>query len=75
MTELAWHQAVNDTANLWQSILCNTFGPVQAAQIYGIPAAVTDVGKGLLCWRTPGHQPHVGACDPVSSLAHASAFA
>src|SRR5215470_14050184 len=49
VTELAWDQAVNDTANLWQSILWNTFGPVRAAQMYGIPAPLTNVGKGLLC--------------------------
>jgi hypothetical protein len=40
VTELAWDQAVNDTANLWQSILWNTFGPVRAAQMYGILAPV-----------------------------------
>ena len=45
VTELAWDQAVNDTANLWQSILWNTFGPVRAAQIYGISAPVTEVVK------------------------------
>jgi len=45
VTELAWDQAVKDTANLWQSILWNTFGPVRAAQIYGISAPVTEVVK------------------------------
>ncbi len=49
VTELAWDQAVNDTANLWQSILWNTFGPVRAAQMYGIPVPVTNVGSGSLC--------------------------
>jgi len=49
VTELAWDQAVNDTANLWQSILWNTFGPVRAAQMYGIPAPVTNVARGSLC--------------------------
>jgi len=46
VTELAWDQAVNDTANLWQSILWNTFGPVRAAQMYGIPA---PVGPQMAC--------------------------
>jgi hypothetical protein len=46
VTELAWDQAVNDTANLWQSILLNTFGPERAAQIYGIPA---PVGSQVAC--------------------------
>ena len=40
LLELAWDQAVNDTANLWQSILWNTFGPVRAARMYGILAPV-----------------------------------
>ena len=49
VTEIAWGQAVNDTANLWQSILWNTFGPVRAAQMYGIPAPVKDLRDGSLC--------------------------
>ena len=49
VTELAWDQAVKDTANLWQSIRWNTFGPVRAAQMYGIPVPVTNVGSGSLC--------------------------
>jgi len=46
VTELAWDQAVNDTGYLWQSISWNTFGPVRAAQMYGIPAPVKKVGNG-----------------------------
>jgi hypothetical protein len=38
VTETAWDQAVNDTANLWQSILWNALGPERAWQEYGIPA-------------------------------------
>jgi len=49
VTELAWDQAVKDTANLWQSIRWNTFGPVRGAQMYGIPVPVTNVGSGSLC--------------------------
>ena len=49
VTELAWDQAVNDTANLWQSILWNTFGPVRAGQMYGIPAPVREIGNGSAC--------------------------
>src|SRR5262250_1664605 len=46
VTEIAWDQAVNDTANLWQSILWNTFGPVRAPQMYGIPTPVKEIGNG-----------------------------
>ena len=37
VTEIAWDQAVNDTANLWQSIFWNALGPERASQLYGIP--------------------------------------
>jgi len=49
VTEVAWDQAVNDTANLWQSILWNTFGPVRAAQTYGISEPIKWIGNGSLC--------------------------
>ena len=49
VTEIAWDQAVNDTANLWQSILWNTFGLVRAAQTYGISELIKRIGNGSLC--------------------------
>jgi hypothetical protein len=41
VTEITWDQAVNDTANLWQSIFWNALGPARAFGLYGIPAPVT----------------------------------
>jgi hypothetical protein len=49
ITELAWDQAVNDTANLWQSIFWHALGPERAWQLYGIPAPVKEIGNGSLC--------------------------
>ena len=49
VTEIAWDQAVNDTANLWQSIFLNALGPERAWQLYGIPAPVKEIGSGSLC--------------------------
>src|SRR5215831_536960 len=43
VTELAWDQAVNDTANLWQSILWNALGPERTWQLYGISAPVKEL--------------------------------
>ena len=49
VTEIAWDQAVNDTANLWQSIFWRALGPARAWQLYEIPPPVKDVGNGPLC--------------------------
>jgi hypothetical protein len=49
VTEIAWDQAVNDTANLWQSIFWNALGPERAAQLYGIPRPVNELGNGSPC--------------------------
>jgi hypothetical protein len=49
VTEIAWDQAVNDTANLWQSIFWHALGPERAGQLYGIPAPVGEIGNGSLC--------------------------
>src|SRR5215510_13331053 len=49
VTELAWDQAVNDTANLWQSILWNALGPERTWQLYGISAPVKELRNGSLC--------------------------
>jgi hypothetical protein len=48
VTEIAWGQAVNDTANLWQSIVWHALGPERAGQLYGIPAPVKEIGNGSL---------------------------
>jgi hypothetical protein len=45
VTEIAWDQAVHDTANVWQSIFWNALGPERAWQLYGISAPV-----GKLAW-------------------------
>ena len=58
VTELAWDQAVNDTANLWQSIFWNALGPQRRGSCTGFrrpkwrlevattvePSHVTDFG-------------------------------
>jgi hypothetical protein len=44
-SEIAWDQAVNDTANLWQSILWRALGPEPASQLYGIPVPVKEIGS------------------------------
>jgi hypothetical protein len=49
VTEIAWDQAVNDTANFWQSILWNALGRERAWQLYGIPEPVKEIGTGSLC--------------------------
>jgi hypothetical protein len=49
VTELAWDQAVNDTANLWQSIVRQALGPARAWQLYGIPEPVGEIGAGSGC--------------------------
>jgi len=49
ITEIAWDQAVNDTASLWQSIFWRALGPARAWQLYGIPAPVGEAGKSSLC--------------------------
>jgi hypothetical protein len=49
VTEIAWDQAVNDTANLWQSILWHALGPERAVQLYGITAPSKEIGNGSLC--------------------------
>ena len=49
VTEIAWDQAVNDTADLWQSIFWNALGPERAWQLYGIPAPVKQIESGSAC--------------------------
>jgi hypothetical protein len=49
VTEVAWDQAVNGTANFWQSIFWNAVGPERAAQQYGIPRPVNELGNGSPC--------------------------
>ena len=49
VTEIACDQAVNDTANLWQSIFVHALGRERAGQLYGISEPVKDIGDGSLC--------------------------
>ncbi len=49
VTEIAWDQAVNDTANLWQSIFWHAHGPEWSRQLYGIPAPVGEIANGSPC--------------------------
>ena len=49
VTEIAWDQAVNDTANLWQSIFWHSLGRERAWQLYGISAPVGEIRHGSLC--------------------------
>lgn len=48
VTRLAWDQAVNDTASLWQSVFWRALGPERARQVYGIPAPAGELGSGSL---------------------------
>ena len=57
VTEIAWDQAVNDPANLWQSIFVHALGPERAGQLYGIPAPVKEIGNGSVC-RSAGPAEH-----------------
>jgi len=49
VTEVARGQAVNDTANLWQSVFWHALGPERSRQLYGIPSPVGEIGNGSLC--------------------------
>ena len=49
VTDIAWDQAVNDTASLWQSVFWRALGPERARQVYGIPAPVGEVGNSSRC--------------------------
>ena len=49
VTEIAWDRAVNDTANLWQSVFWRALGPERASQRYGIPAPIKEIGNGSRC--------------------------
>ena len=47
VTDIAWDQAINDTANLWQSIFWHAMGPARAWERYGIPAPITEIGTNF----------------------------
>ena len=49
VTEIAWDRAVNDTANLWQSIVWHALGRERAWQLYGIPEPAGETGAGSGC--------------------------
>jgi hypothetical protein len=48
--EITWLDAINDVANLWQSIFYRALGPEKALEVYGIPKPKGEKGKGLFCW-------------------------
>jgi hypothetical protein len=48
--EITWTDAINDVANLWQSIFYRALGPEKARELYGIPAPKGEKGKGWFCW-------------------------
>ena len=45
----SWRHAVNDTANLWRSILYRALGSEKSLELYGIGAPNGEKGKGWLC--------------------------
>ena len=47
--EITWIDAINDVANLWQSIFYRALGPEKAKELYGIPAPKGEIGEGWLC--------------------------
>jgi hypothetical protein len=49
VTQIAWDQAVNDTANLWQAIFLHALGRERSRQLYGIPAPVSETRHRSLC--------------------------
>ena len=49
VTQIAWDQAVNDTANLWQSVFWNALGPKRAWDLYGIAAPLKAIEIGSHC--------------------------
>jgi hypothetical protein len=61
VTEISWDQAVNDTANLWQSMFWNALGPERAWQLYGIPTA----GTGDREWIGLLIRPHYRTCCEI----------
>jgi hypothetical protein len=49
ITEITWDQAVDDTANLWQSIFWNALGLERAWELYGIAAPLKAIGIASHC--------------------------
>jgi hypothetical protein len=47
--ETTWRDAINDLANLWQSIFYRALGPEKALELYGIPAPEGEIGTGWFC--------------------------
>lgn len=44
-----WRDAINDTADVWQSIFFRALGPQKALELYGIPAPKGQSGAGQSC--------------------------
>jgi len=47
--EITWLDAINDLANLWQSIFYRALGPEKAKDLYGIPTPKGEKGDGWFC--------------------------
>jgi hypothetical protein len=47
VTEIAWDHAVNDTANLWQSVFWHALGPEQARERIGDPCSDQEDRNGF----------------------------
>lgn len=47
--ESTWNDAVNDTANLWQSIFYRALGPEKSRELYAIPEPKSEIGRGWIC--------------------------
>ena len=47
--EKTWDDAVNDTANLWQSIFYRALGPEKSLRLYGIAGPAGELGEGQSC--------------------------
>lgn len=48
--EKTWNNAVNDTANLLQSIFYRALGQEKSLELYGIPSPKGIKGEGMFCW-------------------------
>jgi len=47
--ETTWRDAINDTADVWQSIISRALGPQKSLELYGIPAPKSQRGTGPSC--------------------------
>ncbi len=47
--ETTWRDAINDTVDVWQSIIYRALGPQKSLELYGIPAPKSQKGTGPSC--------------------------